>query len=485
MNSSLEQLSLKTYKKNKIMGVRHNCGFCVAHTLHDVYSFIKSLQHRGREAAGIAFIGKTIDVIKWEGNVEKLDINDLYKLFPSEKYHTYLAHVRYATRGRKDKIMEDAHPHIIGGKVENKGNHMIITDCDAIIVHNGQVEEKFTRCVSESLGERCDSLALLKMYMNSDEKEVLNQIPGSYSLAIASKKRREIVVLRDRCGMKPGVLGWKDGKYVVVSEDIALNKNGAQFIEDLEPGYAYYLFPEGNYRREKISEKTLKHCFFEYNYISDVNSIIDGVSVRQTRQALGAQLVEEFPIKADFVTFLPRCPEAAAREYAEKLGIKFINVFYKMRGERSFLGSTEGERKQSISSNLHLLPNVNGKNIKEALDEKTIIIIDDSTIRGNNSKRAIELLKKETGVKKIYLLNYTPKIGIIPPDDIPRGCLYGVDMPPNDNFVVRNNTNEGINEKIGAEVYFLSVEGMLKVFENLGIPRENLCYFCIGGKKPF
>ena len=160
------------------MEVRHNCGFCVAHTLHDVYSFIKSLQHRGREATGIAFIGdKGIDVLKWSGNVTKLDIEDLYKIFPSEKYHTYLAHVRYATRGRKDKILQDAHPHVIGGKTEDKGSHVIITNCEAVIVHNGQVNQEFLTEVSkDSLKTNCDSEALLHLLRKVGEKEVLENI---------------------------------------------------------------------------------------------------------------------------------------------------------------------------------------------------------------------------------------------------------------------------------------------------------------------
>ena len=110
--------------------VRHNCGFCVGHTLHDAYSFIRSLQHRGREAAGIAAVGESgIDVIKWEGGVDRFDVTDLHKIFPSPCYPTYMAHVRYATRGRKDQILLDAHPHTLGGHVESRGNHILIRDC--------------------------------------------------------------------------------------------------------------------------------------------------------------------------------------------------------------------------------------------------------------------------------------------------------------------------------------------------------------------
>ncbi len=468
------------------MEVKHNCGFCVAHTLHDAYSFIKSLQHRGREAAGIAFIGdESIDVLKWVGSVATIDIEDLYKIFPSKKYHTYLAHVRYATRGRKDKILQDAHPHIIGGTVEDKGSHIIITDCDAVVVHNGQVNSEHLANVSRDLLKtNCDSEALLHLFNSVGEKEIIKTIPGAYSLAFAKKGDDKTIVLRDRLGMKPGGLGWKDGKYLVTSEDVAFRKNGGKFIEDLEPGYIYYLHSNGDYSREKASEQTKKHCFFEYNYISDIDSIIDGVSVRRVREVLGEALAKEIQPNADIVTFLPRCPEVAARRYAEIIGKPFMQIFYKTRGERSFLGSTEEDRENSIKTNLYIMPLINGKPCEEVLKDKTVILIDDSTIRGNNSKRAVQTLLAK-GVKKVYLLNYTPKIGLIPEDNIERGCVYGVDMPPNDDFIVRGRTEEEINEKIGAEVYFLSVNGMLTAFEKLGMKREHLCYFCIGGKKPF
>lgn len=473
--------------------VRENCGLCVAHSLHDIYSFIKSLQHRGREAAGIAFIGdKSIDVIKWVGKVEMFDVEDLYKIFPSTKYHTYLAHVRYATRGRKDKILEDAHPHTIGGVIEERGNHVIIRNCDLVGVHNGQVNECFFNLLDKSsLKTGCDTEALLYYFKEVGERGILKNIPGSYTIAIASKDRKEVIVLRDKIGLKPGVLGWKDGKYCVSSEDCFFMNKGVIFIDDLKPGCVYYFSPEGGYRKEEIVSSEPKHCFFEYNYISHVDSYLNGVSVRKIRQLLGEELANEFNnISADLVSFLPRCPEVAARSYAEKRNLKFENIFYKPRSERSFLGSTNEERKASIKENLYLIPRIDGMDVKDFLRGKTLILIDDSTIRGNNSKRAIEILKS-LGVGKIYLLNYTPKIGLIGEDGIKRGCLYGVDMPPEDDFVVRNENEqrnsfeEEINNNIGAEVKFISPERMFLAFEKAGLKKDQLCSFCIGGKKPF
>ena len=463
--------------------IKHNCGFCVANTLHDTYSFIKSLQHRGREATGMVAIGdERIDVIKWEGPVGRFDITDLHKIFKSPNYHTYMAHVRYATRGRKDQILEDAHPHVIGGRSEKMANLEVILDCDMAIVHNGQIDSKYLSNVNPNLlTTGCDTEAFLHLFKEKGEYEILKQIPGSYTAAIADKKRKEVIVLRDRTGIKPGVLGWKDGKYAVASEEIAFRKNGGEFIEDLDPGSVYYLAPNGSYTKEEVVKQDLNHCFFEWNYIGNFDSMLNGVSIRKVREALGEVLAEEFnPQDADIVTYIPRCPEVAARSYSKKTGIPFSPVFFKIRSERSFQGSTNTDREISIKNNLHILPD-----IKQNLEGKTLVVIDDSTVRGNNSKRARDLLYEEGKVKKATLLNFTPPIGIIPEDGVERGCMYGVDMPPNDNFIARNRSLDEISDKIGMPVRYISFEGLLKAYKRVGLNKSKLCTFCIGGKKPF
>jgi glutamine phosphoribosylpyrophosphate amidotransferase len=468
--------------------IGHNCGWCVTHSLGDVYNFIKSLQHRGREATGIMAVGENrIDVIKWKGEVKTFDLVDLYKIFPSHNYHTYGAHDRYATRGRKDQILQDAHPHTIGGKIENQGNHIIIRNCDVAGIHNGQVNEKYLTGVDRNLLRTgCDTEALLHFYREKGEYELLKRIPGSYTMAIADKKKKEVLILRDRTGIKPGVLGWKDGKFGGASEDIAFRKNGGNFKEDLDSGSIYYLSPNGSYRKEKVLEPELSYCFFCWNYFADCDSVLNGVSVRSLRELLGEIAAEEFrPDDADFVTFLPRCPEVASWSYSKKTGIPFINVFYKMRGERAFLGSDSEEREASIGENLHLLDEIDGIPIGDFLKDKVIVDVDDSMVRGNNSKRARDLLYEEAGVKKVYHLNYTPPIGVVGKDEIPRGCEFGVDMPSNDEFIARGRTIKEISEKMGMQVVYLSHQGMLEAYKKLGVKEKDLCTYCIGGPHPF
>ncbi len=465
------------------MEVRHNCGLCVAHTLHTAYSLISSLQHRGREATGMAAIGDQIDVVKWKGPVKTFDLKDLHKIFDGSKYHTFMAHVRYATKGKDDRILEEAHPHTIGGTADYRGDHIFVFDCDAAIVHNGQVS------LEDALAGN-DTEALLEYYWKTGEQAILENILGSYTLAIADKRKKDVIVTRDRHGIRPGVVGWKDGKHLFASEEIALRKNGATLIEDMKPGWIYYLKPEGNYEQVRVEEgHPRNHCFFEWNYISAVESVLNGVSVQKVRRMLGEMLWEEHaPEDVDIVSFLPRCPEDAARAYAEKAGLPFGPIFYKKKAERAFQGTTADERASSIKNNLHLLPETGRSSLLSSLEGKVVYLIDDSTIRGNNAKHAIGLLN-EAGVKKIYVSNYTPKIGIIGRDGKKRGCEDGVDMPIDDNFIARdgnrNRSDMSINRELGAEIYFMSLDGMKKAFEKAGIPPENICTFCIGGPRPY
>ncbi len=466
--------------------VQSKCGLCVAHSLHDAYSFIKDLQHRGREAFGIAAIGHgNIDVLKLRGVVSDAKLQNLLTIFPADKYHLYMAHVRYATKGREDKILEDAHPHCIGGNLVDYGNHLHIRNCEAVAVHNGQAD--LSDILRKDGSDICDTKVLLDFYKRRNELELMRRVKGSFLLAIADKDRDEVIVMRDRFGIKPGYMCEKDGKVCIASEDTAIKFNGGEPTgRDLTPGTIYYISPNGRSRKVNVLNPRRKNCFFEWNYIANVASIIEGIPVLRVRSELGRSLAKEFaPKDLEILTYLPECPRVAAEAYAEELGIKMEDIFYKLKGERAFQGTTKKDRKDSIRKNLYVYPDK-----VSVLKGKTVGVIDDSTIRGNNSAHAKELLQS-FGAEKIYFMNYTPKIGVIGNDGLARGCLFGVDMPPEDDFVVRtedgrrNRTDAEINNSLGMDVYFLSRAGMFSAFERAGIKRTNLCSYCIGGNHPF
>ncbi len=462
--------------------IQDHCGWCVAYSLHDTYSFLRSLQHRGREAAGIGGVredGK-IDVVKWIGTLDRFSLNSLSQVFAQHTYRIWIGHVRYATAGRKEpaELLQDAHPHAIGGREIHKGNHIIILGCEAAIVHNGQVSHP-----SFDL-ESCDSPQLLRYYLRNGIEDALNNVRCAYSAAIA-EHGKGVLAFRDVTGIRPGVIGVKDGRRCAASEDHALVVNGGRPVRDIIPGSVHYLDLEGGYHWKQVASSLPCYCMFEWQYLLGPNSVADGLSVRVHRESLGKQLAREFcPSDADFVTFLPESPESAARVYAYESGIPFLEgVFYKMRQDRAFQGSTPEDRVTSIRENLHLSPDM-----RAALEDKVVIVIDDSMVRANNIKRARDLLRNEAHVRKIYYVLYTPPIGLFDVHGRTRGCLYGVDMPPHDNFVIRGNernlTEREISEKIGVEVKYISLEGMLQTFDRSGIKRENLCTYCVGGRGP-
>lgn len=496
--------------------IEDKCGVVLAFSLQDTFEMMKDLQHRGREAAGIAAIGKDrIDVLKWAGEVRRFDREDLHQIFPGDDYFAYMGHVRYATRGQKDlqAILQDAHPHTLGGKVIDNGNHRLVLDCQAAMVHNGQVqlsllEDKVSKSILQT---GCDTEALLHYYHEAGERELLRNIPGAYTLIIADKSKTDILVLRDPVGIRLGMLGFKDDKFCVASEDVAIRKNGGKVIGDLVPGAVYYFASNGKYVKDQVIpkegikkncleqkeldgylEQKTALCFFEFLYLSHPQSVIEGRSVQGLRQLLGKELAKEFkPADADLVTYVPRSPEMAAQQYAEELGTPFVKLFYKLNGERSFMGSTARTRAKSIDENLFLRPNA-----ISAVEGKHVVVIDDSIVRGNVLKRVRKLLMQEAGAAKVTVCSYTPPIGIVGEDGIPRGCEYGVDMPPEDKFISRiidkedgrplhNATLEEISRKAGMSVHYLSHKGLAHVFEQVGLPFTKLCSYCIGGKRPY
>src|SRR3989344_3103694 len=198
---------------------------------------------------------------------------------------------------------------------------------------------------------------------------------------------------------------------------------GATFIHDLRGGVIYTITPDYKLRSSlPVLNPNPAHCFFEYNYIGSPKSIVDGTSILSMRRALGTQLARELSIDADFVSYIPESPKDAAYAFSQERKIPFIETFYKIKDERSFQGSTQMARNQSIQANLFLIPDLlkNG-NVRG----KKGIWIDDSIIRGTVGKRASQLLREFAGAKEIHLASYTPKVGIIGLDGLPRGCDQG------------------------------------------------------------
>jgi amidophosphoribosyltransferase len=451
------------------MGSLNHCGIGVAHTLHDVYKILKSLQHRGQDAAGIATKGRYgIDVLRWKGRVDDFSLEDAGKILQG---NLFIGHVRYSTTGEKsdEGLLEGAHPRFIGGNKNLRNSHEIARGASSAIVQNGNLAG-----VSYEEGE-IDTDVMLDFYSENDIEKTIQKFPAGYVSAILDIRSDDALVFRDRYGIRSLWIGEKDGKLVSASEDVAIWEIGGKPIREVYPGEVIYISENGvEINKRQIVKPNLKLCFFEFNYLQSPSSSLDGRSVLDVRYSIGKEIAKEFKPDVDFISYIPHAPESMARGYSDTRKIPFLNVFYKQKMKRSFLGPTKKQRAESIGTNLFVLDNID-------LKGKRIVVCDDSVVRLNNAPDAAKKLR-ERGVEYISLAVGTPPIGpIINGEE--RGCLYGIDMPPSDDFAIRRY--KGLEEMAKAsgfdDIYFISEEAMGKAHKS---SLDRRCTYCIGGPKP-
>ncbi len=447
------------------------CSVGLTYRLRDAHQLGKVLRHRGENNAGIGT--KTeygINVLKWYGPPSKFNLLGLQTAFKRRGNGPYLWHNRYSTSGRKDpKYIYDAHPHTIGGTERLKEEHMFVDNADCAVVHNGQVDIKLLeKLVGEDVGDH-DTKAFLIAYKKLGIEELVKNVPGAYAAIFLDKDSDEVIGVRDRYGMRPLWLGEKDGKYIMSSEDFSISEIGGRVVRPVRHGEAIFI-KDHKIRTKQIIEPKSGRCFFDSTYIEDERSSFLGKVSRNIRYDLGVELAREFKMQADFVTYIPSCPRPTAYGYSEESGVPFEDIFYKIDTEkRSFMEQGQEERWRSIEKNLNIINDID-------IRGKKVIIIDDSIVRGTVSRRAVKLCR-DAGADKIYFLSAIPPIGKS------KGCIYGVDMPDDDKFVIREYGNEeGVRKHIGAdELHYLSKEATERAIEK---KEDELCMRCIDGRDP-
>lgn len=457
---------------------RDKCGVGYINSFLDAYTLLRGLEHRGEETTGIAGLnGGEIKAIRWLGKIYEMDLeNDEALKKEFKKYNRFLVHTRYATQGSKEELLRDAHPITINGNLNVGGNTSYSQGSDSAIVHNGQLinTDKLYKQFSEDMVTGSDTELLLRVYREYGIKELMERIPSSYSAIIADGER--VIGFRDPYGVKPLWYGEKNGSPILCSEDFPIRKTGGTPIREIEPGEVVYI-EDDKVSFEPIKKPNEKFCFFEYNYLADPNSQFKGKKVWDIRKDLGKKLAQESEISdADLVMHVPNTGRPYAIGFQEKLSIPYLHELKKKKSERSFIQSTKEDRKNSIKNNLYL-------DNPEVVKNKRVIAVDDSIVRGNVLDNVIEILKN-AGAKKIYYLSGTPPIG----ENENCYCCYGVDMPPADEFLMREfGSEEKISEylskkhNIPFELHYISEEGL---FDVLPGKKENYCAQCITGEPP-
>ncbi|MCL7415564.1 MAG: amidophosphoribosyltransferase [ANME-2 cluster archaeon] len=427
-----------------------------------IYYSLYALQHRGQESTGITVHnGKSAQTQKGMGLVpdvfKKYNLKDL-------KGFVGIGHVRYSTTG--DSNIDNSQPLIVNFMdrtiaIAHNGNLVNSNELIAEFEAEGQV------FITSSDTEVIARL-LVKELLNKDIigaiEELMRRLVGSYSLTILVDDT--LVVVRDPLGFKPLCLGEIDGGYVVASESVAIDTISGKLIRDVRPGEVI-IFKDGRYHSYQLSKtRNTAKCVFEYIYFARPDSIIDGKLVYQTRVRIGERLVDEHPINADIISPVPDSGITFGIGYSKKSGIDYMEGLMKNRYiGRTFIMPDQNMRETAVKLKLNTIPlNIQGK---------SVILMDDSIVRGTTSRRIVDMVRK-AGAKEVHMRIGSPPI-VAP-------CYMGIDMTSREELVAAHKTAAGVEAVINADsLGYISVEGLV---DALGIPEEDLCLACLTGVYP-
>ncbi len=450
--------------------MRESCGI-VGLALNDresdnaalpIYYALYALQHRGQESTGITVHdGKSARTLKGMGLVpdvfKKYNLSDL-------KGFVGIGHVRYSTTG--DSTIENSQPLIVNFMdrtiaIAHNGNLVNSADLIAEFEAEGQVflTSSDTEVIARLLVKK-----LLKTDILGAVEEVMRRLVGSYSLTILVDDT--LVVVRDPLGFKPLCLGEMDGGYVVTSESAAIDTIGGKLIRDIRPGEVL-IFKDGSYSSHHLFRtKNTAHCVFEYIYFARADSIIDGQLVYQTRIRIGERLLDEHAIDADIISPVPDSGITFAIGYSKKSGTDYMEGLMKNRYiGRTFIMPNQEMRETAVRLKLNT--------IRQNLEGKKVILMDDSIVRGTTSRRIVDMVRK-AGAEEVHM-----RIGSPP---IMSPCYLGIDMATREELVAAHKTVAGVEALINADsLGYVSVEGLV---EAVGIPEDDLCLGCLTGVYP-
>jgi amidophosphoribosyltransferase len=276
----------------------------------------------------------------------------------------------------------------------------------------------------------------------------------------------KIEAARDPYGIRPLSIGrTKEGSYVIASETCAFDVVGAEFVREVEPGEIVTLNEKGLSSRFFVKPGSVKpaHCIFEHIYFAKQNSFLFGENVHEFRKKLGRQLAAEHPVEADVVTPVPDSGTSAAVGYAEASKIPFeMGLVRSHYIGRTFILPDQKLREFQVKLKLAV--------IKEAVEGKRVVVVDDSIVRGTTTRGKIRSLR-DAGAKEIHMRVSCPPIRY--------PCFYGVDFPTKEELLANNRDLEQIREFLGVDsVGYLSLEGLLSC---AAMPSDHYCTACWSG----
>ena len=453
------------------------------HVAGEIYEGLLAVQHRGQDAAGITTFTDAFHVKKGRGLViEVFNDRNMARL----KGNLGLGHVRYPTvgAGQDEDAQPFHHTYPLGVAMAHNGN----------VTNLGELCEDLFRNKGTRLNSSCDLEILLWVFQDalakrieagaeltvddifSAVKTVFSRVHGAYSV-VATIADRGMVAFRDPFGIKPICFGKKTDaagtSYACASESVVLDVNGYERTLDIGPGEAVFVDQARTVHRRKLGDSPHRPCIFEYVYFARPDSFLDDVSVYRTRRrfgkALGRQWQESGAPVPDVVIPIPDSSRDAAMAVSETLGIPYREGLVKNRYiGRTFIMPDQQSRGTSIRRKLNPIP--------LEFKGKDVLLVDDSIVRGNTSRRIVRMAR-DAGARKVYFGVTSPPL-IAP-------CPYGIDMASKREFIADGRTLAEIAAYMDVDhLLYLDREAMNEAARQGNPSLEAFCNACFTGDYP-
>jgi amidophosphoribosyltransferase len=417
-----------------------------------LYDSLLVLQHRGQDAAGIV----TADGAHFHMHKGGGMVRDVFRTRNMRGLagHAGIAHTRYPTAGSAWSAAE-SQPFYVNSPF------------GIVLGHNGnltnaeQLKQDLFRLDLRHVNTESDSEVLLNVLAHELAANATNYKldPATIFAAVSGVHRRcrgayavvamiagyGLLAFRDPYGIRPLVFGRAETpqgrEYLVASESVALDGMGFKLVRDVAPGEAIFIDLDGNFYSQQCAvNPTLNPCIFEFVYLARPDSVIDGISVYETRLRMGESLARKMQrdfarLDIDVVIPIPDSSRPAAMQLANHLNVAYREGFIKNRYiGRTFIMPGQAIRRKSVRQKLNAIGmEFRGKNV---------LLVDDSIVRGTTSREIVQMAR-ESGARRVYFASAAP------PVRYPN--VYGIDMPTREELIASGRSDEEIAREIGCD----------------------------------
>ena len=448
-----------------------------------LYDGLLVLQHRGQDAAGIV----TAEGANFRSHKGPGMVRDVFRTRNMRALvgQSGIGHTRYPTAGSAWSTAE-AQPFYVNSPFG------IVLGHNGNLTNTEQLKVELFRQDMRHVNTNSDSEVLLNVLAHELQENATNYKldPATIFAAVSGVYRRcrgayavvamiagyGLLAFRDPYGIRPLIFGRAETdqgyEYMVASESVALDSLGFQVVRDVAPGEAIFIDQDGSFNsRQCIPSATLNPCIFEFVYLARPDSVIDGISVYETRLRMGVSLAEKIKrqyrhLDIDVVIPIPDSSRPAAMELSKQLGLPYREGFIKNRYiGRTFIMPGQGIRRKSVRQKLN--------SIAMEFQGKNVLLVDDSVVRGNTSREIVQMAR-ESGARRVFFASAAP------PVRFPN--VYGIDMPTREELIATGRSDSEIAREIGCdELIYQELDALRQAVRSVNPAVANFEDSCFSG----